>query len=447
MNILTAQKEMLLRFTLKNWMSFRDEVVFSLVATKERQHDARVPKLEKYCMRALPVAAIYGGNASGKTNLFDALRFAKYFVVRGFAPDEKIPCAPFALDDRSLGEASGFCFEILADECVYEFSFSATATAVLEEKLVQISPASEKVLYRRCGDKSFESSLAKENPRLEFVFQGTQNNQLFLTNSVFQKLDCFRAVYDWFRTSLIIVGPDSRFGGFEHFLDETSPLYGKMNELLGRLDTGIDRVGGEAIPFENMPIPPAEKDAVRRDLKEGETFRFPGGGGRRFVVTRKDGNISAKQLVSFHHTPSGKNVKFDIGSESDGSKRALDLLPAFLDLSIKNSKSVYVIDEVDRSLHTSLTRALIEMFLGGCSETTRAQLLMTTHDVLLMDQSIFRRDEMWLAERNREGVSSLTSLCEFKDLWKSYLQGRLGGVPRILLSGSSRGGLAGEVSE
>lgn len=431
---------MLIRFTLKNWMSFRDEATFSMIASKERQHGGRVPALKKYRTRILPVAAIYGGNASGKTNLFQALSFAKYFVVRGSGTDDKIPVVPFLLDDQSASADSRFCFEIFVNECVYEFSFSITSSKVQEEKLVRILPSSEKVLYHRRGSELVECDSCDKEPRLQFAFQGTRDNQLFLTNSVSQKLDKFRDIYDWFKYSLVIVGPDSRFGSFEQFLDEASPLYGKMNALLRQLDTGIDHVGGETVPFENMPISSSVKDAIRSELKEGESIRFPIDGERRFVVTRKDGKIFAKQLVSFHQTQSGEKVKFDIENESDGSKRTIDLLPAFLDLLRPESKRVYAIDELDRSLHSSLTRALIEMYLEGVSEETRAQLLMTTHDVLLMDQNLLRRDEMWATERDGNGVSSLCSLCEFeevrydKDLRKSYLQGRLGGVPKIFLT-------------
>lgn len=98
-----------------------------------------------------------------------------------------------------------------------------------------------------------------------------------------------------------------------------------------------------------------------------------------------------------------------------------------------------MIDEVDRSLHTLLIRRLLEGYLTRCSHNSRSQLLFTTYNVLLMDQNLFRRDEMWIAERNAEGISSLLSFSEYKDvrydkdIRKSYLQGRLGGIPRILL--------------
>jgi AAA15 family ATPase/GTPase len=406
---------MIISFSIENWMSFRDSVSFSMVASRERQHGDRVPKVAKYQTRILPVAAIYGGNASGKTNFFKALSFVKGLVLRGTGPDSLIPVEPYRLDSASIEKPSRFRLELLIDEIIYEFSFAVTRKAVVEEKLVQITSTSEKILYDRQGDApNFDSSLDKDQ-FLHFAFKGTRDNQLFLTNSVSQKVDIFRPVYDWFKDTLELIAPDSRFEPFEHFLDE--------------------------IPFENIPFPESFKSKLQEDVKEGMTIRFLASPtNERFIITRKAGELVAKKLVTFHTRSDGTEAKFDIRQESDGSQRVIDLLPAFLEVSATSSKKVYVIDEVDRSLHSLLTRQLIEAYLANCSTDSRAQLLITTHDVLLMDQGLFRRDEMWVAERNRKGSSELLSFSDYKDvrydkdIRKSYLQGRLGGVPRILLS-------------
>ncbi|MCY4051098.1 MAG: AAA family ATPase [Gammaproteobacteria bacterium] len=193
---------MIVSFTLENWMSFRDRVMFSMVASRERQHGERVPRLEKYQTRILPVAALYGGNASGKTNLFKALSFARNLVVKGHRPDSLIPVEPYLLDADMMDSPSRFTFVLLIEETIYEFSFAVTRKEVLEEKLVVISSASEKVLYDRFdGMPHFNKSLVR-NQSLKFAFQGTRDNQLFLTNSVSQKIDEFRAVYDWFEEKL-----------------------------------------------------------------------------------------------------------------------------------------------------------------------------------------------------------------------------------------------------
>ena len=253
-------------------------------------------------------------------------------------------------------------------------------------------------------------------------------------------MDKFRAVYDWFRETLDLVAPDSRFEPFEQFLDDGHPLYATMNEMLTQLDTGIAHLGGEEIPFENIPLPEPIKMMLREEVKEGMAIRLMSDQNERFVFTRKNGELTAKKLVTYHPKGDGTEAKFDIRQESDGSQRVIDLLPAFLELAATGSKKVFVIDEVDRSLHTLLTRRLLEAYLASCSGDTRSQLLLTTHDVLLMDQQLLRRDEMWVAERKPTGVSALVSFAEYKDvrydkdIRKSYLQGRLGGVSRILIS-------------
>ena len=434
---------MLISFRIENWMSFRNQVTFSMVASRERQHSDRVPKLGKYQTRILPVAAIYGGNASGKTNFFKALSFAKALVVKGTQPDSLIPVESFRLDASMAEQPTRLGFELLVDEIIYEFSFAATRKGILEEKLVVITASREKVLYhRRDGKPNFDDALARDQ-FLQFAFQGTRDNQLFLTNSVSQKVDNFRPVYDWFKDTLELVAPDSRFEPFEQFLDEGQPLYATMNEMLSQLDTGIAHLGGEELPFENMPLPEPLKTKLQEDVKEGMTVRLlTEPTNERFVVTRKEGELVAKKLVTYHPKADGTEAKFEMRHESDGSQRVIDLLPAFLELSAQISKKVYVIDEVDRSLHTLLTRRLIEAYLANCTTETRTQLLLTTHDVLLMDQQLLRRDEMWVAERDAAGASSLISFSEYKDvrydkdIRKSYLQGRLGGIPRILLGGT-----------
>lgn len=152
-------------------MSFRDPVSFSMVASRERQHGDRVPKVAKYQIRILPVAAVYGGNASGKTNFFKALSFVKSLVVRGTGPDSLIPVEPYRLDSAGIEKPSRFKLELLIDEIIYEFSFAVTRKAVVEEKLVQIKSTSEKILYNRQGDSpNFAPTLDKDQ-FLHFVFE------------------------------------------------------------------------------------------------------------------------------------------------------------------------------------------------------------------------------------------------------------------------------------
>ena len=435
---------MLIDFAVENWMSFRDKTKYSMVAGRERQHRERVPRIKKYNMRVLPVSVIYGGNASGKTNFFKALNFAKNLILKGTQPEGMIQVEPFRLDSTYATRPSSFFFTLLIDEQLYEFSFAVTSRAVIEEKLVCISSSSERVLYhRKTDDISFDSSLAK-NQFLHFAFQGTRNNQLFLTNSVTQNVKTFKPVYDWFMNKLELVAPDSRFEPFEQFLQEDNPLYARMNEILPLLDTGILHLGGEEIPFDKSPFPDNLKALLQEKVKEGTAANVQRGeSDERYMVTRIGEVLVVKELSTYHQKKDGSEVKFEMRNESDGSRRLINLLPAFLEVAAKGSSRVYVIDELNRSMHTLLTRRLLEAYLGDCTSESRSQLLFTTHDVLLMDQNLMRRDEMWVAERDTEGASSLIAFNEYrdirydKDIRKSYLQGRIGGVPRILFSGAT----------
>lgn len=426
---------MIIRFSVANWMSFRDRVTLSMVASRERQHGERVARIGRYQLRALPVMALYGGNASGKTNLFKALSFAKTQIVEGSRPDARIPVIPFLLDKDRAQQPTQFEFDLLIDEVVYAFSFSVTREKVLEERLVRVGSTSERTLYNRHDRKiEFDGSLGEEQLQfLRFVFRGTRDNQLFLTNSISQNVRNFRPIHDWFNDALQIIAPDTRFGLLS--FHASSAVAVKMSEMLSNYDTGISRMDSVRVPIEYIQLPEPVKNEIQK-LEEGEIVHLAGPSEEYFRVTRKDGNLIASKCVTVHRTDDAE-IPFDLNRESDGSQRLIDLLPVFLDLSSGDSKRVFIVDEIDRSLHTLLTRQLLERYLAGCTAETRTQLLFTTHDVLLMDQRWLRRDEMWITERDAAGTSSLLSFSEYrdvrydKDLRKSYLQGRLGGIPRI----------------
>ncbi|MDO5116734.1 MAG: ATP-binding protein [Synergistaceae bacterium] len=412
-----------------------------MLATRERQHSGRLPYIKKYRFKVLPIAAVYGGNASGKTNLFKALNFAKNYIVKGLPMDATIPVMPFMLDDSSAAGAVAFYFDILVDELIYSYSFTANLESVIEERMAVTNSVAEKLIYHRhdgiieLGTDVTESD--NELARINFVFEGTRDNQLFLTNTVSQKVTIFKNVYDWFAKTLSLIAPDSRFQSFESFIESGSPMHDEINRYLRLLDTGIERLGGEDIEFDSLPEPLKK---LNEDMTVGMAARVWGRGRDRIIISRDREGFKAKKLITYHKNNKGEDVLFSYAMESDGSCRLINLLPAFLELTASNVPRVFVIDEIDRSMHTLLTRKLISYYLDGCSQASRNQLLMTTHDVLLIDQKLLRRDEMWVTERNFRGESSLTSFSEYKDvrydkdIRASYLDGRLGGVPKLLLS-------------
>ena len=189
---------MLLSFTLENWMSFRERVTFSMIASRERQHRERVPVLKSYHTSVLPFAAIYGGNASGKTNFFKAINFVNDFVTQGTQPDANIQVEPNRLDKKADSTPSFFAVEIFVNDTVFEYSFSVTSKVVISEKLVEVHPSSEKIIFLRAEGK-IDIDKKYDTDYLRFAFRGTRDNQLFLTNSVSQKVDSFQPIYLWFK--------------------------------------------------------------------------------------------------------------------------------------------------------------------------------------------------------------------------------------------------------
>lgn len=430
---------MLIQLTLENWMSFRDAVTFSMVASRERQHSERVARLQKYQTRILPIASIYGGNASGKTNFFKALRFAKGFLINGTKPDQLIAVEPFKLNKANQNKPTRFAFEILIADVIYEFGFAVSRNRVSEEWLIKIGAQSEKELYKRVNDTiSFHQELDSDQ-FLHFAFQGTRENQLFLTNAVSQKVDRFEPVYKWFRNQLRLIHPGSAYGNFEEFFDEEHETYSSLSKVLSQIDTGVFKLAADEVSVQSLPLPEPLIEKVKERINEGEFTKVISPSGDRILLYKTEGEFKAEKLVFYHLGEDDEAVKFELKDESDGTRRVIDLLPAFVELSHqeKGHEKTIVVDELDRSLHTLLTRKLIESYLKHCSEETRSQLIFTTHDLLLMDQSLFRRDEIWIADRDKHGGTNLSAFSDFKgvrsdkDIRKSYLQGRMGGIPDL----------------
>lgn len=429
---------MLLRFSVENWMSFRDEATLNMVATREEQHFEHIVPIEKYSLKLLPVAAIYGANASGKSNLIKALRFAQLFITDPPKADAPIAIKPFLLSKGSSERPTTFCFQLLIGETVYEYKFSVTAKSVTQEELKQINATSEEILFRRSATEDFFlSPKVQEKDEQNFAFRGTHDNQLFLTNSVSQRLAEFKPLFDWFDISLIVILPNSRFGQLSDITDDHHPDFKRMIARLHGLDSGIAAFRQVDVSTDST-LPTRSFESIAVDLKEGETLPISPEG----VFLRKEsGKVVALRLALVHKSESGDEILFSFSQESDGTRRLFDLLPAFLFLEERKRPRVFVIDELDRSLHSNLTRELLEHYLVRITGSSRSQLIFTTHDTQLMTQDIFRRDEIWITERDQSGTSKLVAFSEFKDvrkdkdIRKSYLQGRMGGVPRIKSTG------------
>jgi hypothetical protein len=434
---------MLISFSISNWKCFRDKVTFSLVAGREKHFTERLPRVSKYKLKTLPISAIYGANASGKSALVSALAFAQYFIIKGTEPEQKIPLKPFLLDKKHRNRNSSFSFTILVDELIYEYSFTLSREKVIYEKLDLILKKSVKNIFERLDNgekpKVQINSVPKEYLSILNLIGNntTRNNQLFLTGTIYQNSDCFRPLYNWFKNTIVIIGPESKFVPILSLASKKNK--DQYSKLLNAFDTGIID-----LLLQKCDISDTDQKMLttifQDRIKNEEEFFMPNYGSKdRSVYRISKELIEVYRIVSAHKNVDGKPVVFSFADESDGTNRLLDLLPAFIELTNQTGK-VYVIDELDRSLHTKLSKTLLKYYLNSCNENSRSQLIFTTHDVMLMDQNTFRRDELWVTDRSSEGVSSLYSFSDYKDirsdkdLRKYYLQGNLKGIPRILIS-------------
>ncbi|MBZ0279225.1 MAG: ATP-binding protein [Anaerolineae bacterium] len=424
-------------------MSFKDEVELSMIPGKVRSHKHHVISDGKSRgIKALKAAVLYGANASGKSNLIKAMDFARNLIVTGRRPRELILVRPFKFDTDSENKPSQFEFEFKCNATFFNYGFVADAEKIHEEWLYEITPSSEKSIFEREttaeGETTVEFGTIKyANPDdrefLRFTGRGTRPNQLFLTESIERGLHYFEAAYNWFNEILVIVFPQSRPVGLESEL--TNKVFNQtFQTILDLFDTGIS--GIELLELGSDEDMPRSIRTFRDQFQKGtdQDAIIQGPDGRYLLSRYKENEIRVSKFMTLHRVKGETQpVLFEVNDESDGTQRLFDLIPALMEL--RNTERVFVIDELDRSLHPHLSYKILELFLNS---TTRlqSQLIVTTHESRLLDFDLLRRDEIWFLEKDSEGRSSLYSLEEFNirddmDIRKGYLLGRFGGIPII----------------
>lgn len=442
---------MLLNFTVGNWMSYRDEASLNMVASLERQHARTLAKIPGFrSKKALPVAAVYGGNASGKTGLFKGMAALKHMVTGDIGMDEPLPIEPFMLEKGSASEPTVFDITFLAGKTVYRYVVEATLDGVSYESLERVHEKESVDVFERDelsekGKYVFSETFLGPSDFLEFVGKSTRCNQTFLGNAVSQNVEALQEAYDWFADTLQLVGVESHAWTFANAAGTREGFFEYAEDTLSRLDTGICGLTGERLELDALPKSAKLRKSIA-GLEADEimtlvTVKAPGDYGFEMITVHvDDGRPVVERMRTLHQGADGEKRSFGLGMESSGTQRLMGLLPMLFDLQGPDDSvgsKVYIVDELDRCLHTMLTTRLVEDFLATCGPDTRKQLLFTTHDLLLMDQALMRRDEMYIAQRGVDGKSELVGLTEFdgirydKDLIRSYLDGRFGGIPML----------------
>jgi AAA15 family ATPase/GTPase len=402
----------------------------------------------------LKTALIYGANASGKSSLIKSMKFAKNFILQGAKAGSSITLPKFKLAKDSLMKPSRFEFEFKINGFNYAYGFLVDYDKVIEEWLYQITKFSEKAIFERGTSAENKTEVKfsgirfktkKEQQFMEFIALGTRANKLFLSECLernvsvsIEGIEAINNALKWFIEKLTIIFPDSKFHGLEFEFEKSGKLAEEFKKYMKIFDTGIDDIELKPVDFDKIADIPDEikEDVIGRLKKNSKTIISDKINNITYTVYKNKNNEIKAYVLNSRHKLGGSNeyVSFDFNEESDGTQRLIDLIPALVDLS-KNDK-VFIIDELDRSLHPNLSRSFIDIFLSS-TEGVHSQLIVTTHETSLLNLRKIRKDEIWFVEKNKNGEAQLYSLEEFKprfdkEIRRDYLVGRFGAVPSIV---------------
>lgn len=411
---------MLIQFRFSNYKSFRDDTILDLSATKVTEHQHHITEIGKE--KVLKTSAIYGANASGKTNIYAAFQYMAYYVLHsfGFGGDNtadkineyKKP-EPFLFDTESKNRDSSFevYFIDKNDGITYNYGFCLTKDGITEEWLnrkAKSRPEYRTIFYR---EENKELNLQKLPKRLQENIRISLNKEtLIVSLGAKLKVDILEKIYNWF--------------GQITFLNFEDPI---ENLLLSK----------------QLPVEFSEKPEVRKDVasylaafdKSIVDFAV------EEVNTSEDDSEKLFKVWAIHKTnDTGDAVNLPLGLESAGTQKMFSMYSP-LQRTIANG-SILFIDELNARLHPLLVRNFIQTFLDPERNPNNAQLIFTTHDTTQLENSLLRRDEIWFVEKEEDETSKLYSLVDFKgednekirkdeNYAKNYLLGKYGGIPDL----------------
>ena len=443
---------MLIQLTIQNFLSFRDEVTFSMVGVNsDQQHiDHLAEDAAAKGRSILPIGAIYGANAAGKSNLLEAISFAKNLVVQGTRSSETIPVSPFKLGDYSK-QPSKFEFIFTHQGARYSYGFTLNREQIFAEWLYGIPEGKklEVMYFERVTSSKKETTVEygsklkgrskKREQFLDFIAEGTRPNQLFLTESLERNVTALKPIFDWFRKVLTIIPAEADYTGLEIGILSDESFTDFLSEFLKFAGTGIDSIVTEKVELDferHLPtLPKVVRDHLIQTLNQAEKksmAMIENLGGTRFLVFKDDqSQLTLIQLKTRHRSEDGEFIDFSIEEESEGTQRLINLIPTLFILKQEEEKVIFL-DELDRRLHPLLSRNFVQVAIN-CRDK-KNQLIFTTHDTNLLDLDLLRRDEIWFVEKSEQGASNLYSLAEFKmrpdlKIEKGYLNGRFGAIP------------------
>ena len=427
---------MIIEFRVKNHRSFREEQTLSMVASN---YDKSLPEnlidlnlLGLADTRLVKAAAVYGQNAGGKTNVLLAIQFLKWMVVEsatGQRPDAKLPAEPFCLDRESTGLPTTFDLTFVANGVRYELAVAVTKDRVEQERLVAYPNGKAQVWYDRVwNDESQQYDWSPEKPS-EFprdpgIVAKTRSNALFLSTAAQWNNAQVAPIYMWFATNLGFLNLSAEASRWSleftsEMAKDSEEVRRFVTEVLSRADLGLSGVD------------------ISEQSSGGD---FEKAFGRLREVARELGsnpNVVPDKFwkVTFQHRgKDGENFPISWTDASSGTRRLFSVLGPWL-FAIQNNL-VMCVDELEASMHPVLAEELLRLLFKITEPKSTAQILFTTHNPLLLDTTLLRRDQVWFADKTKAGESFLYPLTEYKprvdeSLVRGYMSGRYGAIPRI----------------
>ena len=426
---------MLIEFSVTNYLSFRDKVTFSMLASDdtglEESNVIQLPTGE----RCLKSAAIYGANAAGKSNFIKAIDYMSLLVYSSAqkTPGEPIDINPFRLADGADIKPSAFDVVFFASGVKYAYGITFDSTNIIEEYLYYFENDKQRTIFERMNITEYNfTDEYGANDKIdigvqEYFKRFTANNKLYLSVAVMLDYtpvkDAFAWLTDMYTTGVataynIIV--DAYFGG-KGDKPEAQKIIDTAIEWVKDIDTGI-----KDITFEENP------DLFKDDYVQNGNFTTD-----NFVKVLNN-TITTHDTIDNNGVPQQVKFKF-YTSESQGTR--MFFMMAICAAQRARRGGIIIVDELDDSLHTKVAAHMIKLFhsLGQGAGIT-SQLIFTTHDTNLLDNKHFRRDQIWFAEKNpTTGATELFSLCDFEqpdnadavEIEKGYLMGIYGAIPFI----------------
>ena len=417
---------MLIEFSVGNYRSFKERVTFSMVAANIVAKDKELDENNVFAvdndLKLLKSAAIYGANASGKSNLAKALSFMRWFMVnssRETQSTDPIDVEPFRLSTETEDKPSYFELVFLMDGKRYRYGFEANQEQVISEWLYYVPKVRETKLFER-KINSFKISKSYEASGIQ---KRTRDNALFLSVSAQFNVGFAEEILGWVISKLGMISELWEPLLFTYTIDCLMNNENKSDivKLIKKLDLGIDDIQVEKGNFTNDIVNDNLTDRVKHltlEIRRGQTASI------KTIHKKFDKNGNYQSIE-----------KFDFRShESEGTQKFFTLAGTL----IKTLKEgdILVVDELDARLHPLITTAIVSLFNSKEANPNNAQLIFMTHNTNLLSNKLFRRDQIWFTEKNRYGATDLYSLAEYKirndaSFESDYIKGKYGAIPYI----------------